>query len=119
MEKVSAFALAFALASEAAAQTAPSQDPSAVQAPTPVPAAPVIVRTGVPAGFEDISEAVDTEFDLTFQERRIGSFPGRLENGNFTFRDPAAVVAALGDAVDAEKAREFLAQPLLANEQFR
>lgn len=115
---VSSLALALALASRAAAQVAPPQSTeSAPQTPPSPP--PVSVRTGVPAGFEDISDAVDTLFDLTFQDRRIGSFLGRLENGTFTFRDPAAVAAALGDSVDGEKARAFLSQPLLANEQFR
>jgi len=111
---VSGFALAIALATDAIAQTASPQPAE----PAPAQEAPV-VRTGVPTGFEDLSSSVETLFDLTFQERRIGSFAGRLENGTFVFTDPAAVVAALGDVVDATGAAQFLAQPLLANEQFR
>lgn len=115
----SGWALAIALASDAAAQTPPpAVDPAPAQL-TPSPPAATVVRTGVPAGFDDLGASVSTLFDLTFQDRRVGSFAGRLENGTFVFEDPAAVTAALGDAVDTAGVIQFLSQPLLANEQFR
>lgn len=108
-------AVAIVFASNAAAHSSNNlADPEPGQK-TPAP----VVRTGIPAGFEDIGNSVQTVFDLTFQDRRIGSFAGRLENGSFVFDDPAAVAAALGDVVDQAGAIEFLSQPLLANEQLR
>lgn len=115
---MSGWALAIALASDGAAQTQPPVNPGPVQQ-TPSSEATPSVRTGVPPGFDDLSSSVSTLFDVTFQERRIGSFAGRLEGGTFVFEDPAAVAAALGDAVDAAGLIQFLSQPLLANEQFR
>lgn len=81
--------------------------------------APVRLRTGVPEGFQDIDAPLTTEFDLIFQGRLLGGFAGTYQNGRFNFDDPQAVVAALGDSVDGEIARQFLSQPLSANEQFR
>jgi hypothetical protein len=116
---VSGLALAIVLAPQATAQTTPSSaEPRPAQQASPAEPAPV-VRTGVPAGFEDLNGSVDTLFDLTFQERRIGSFAGRLEDGIFVFEDPEAVAAALGDTVDASAVVQFLSRRLLANEQFR
>lgn len=116
---ISGWSLAIALAYEASAQTSPPPSEAAPtqQPPTAEPAP--VVRTGVPPGFADLNSTISTLFDLTFQERRIGSFEGRLENGTFVFEDPAAVAAALGDAVERAGVVEFLSQQLLANEQYR
>lgn len=116
-------ALLALVAVKAHAQTAPQPDaiePAAAQG-NPQDAAPptVRLRTGVPDGFQDIDAPLTTEFDLVYQGRPVGGFAGTYQNGRFTFDDPQAVVAALGDGVDAEVARRFLSQPLSANEQFR
>lgn len=103
---------------QAHAQTS-TDTPAQAGTTEPAPPPPVRLRTTVPDGFQDIDAPLSTQFDLIFQGQPIGSFAGTYQNGRFTFEDPATVVAALGDGVDAEAARAFLSQPLAANEQFR
>ncbi len=113
--RASSWAIAISLATSATAQEAA---PGPVQE-APVPQSGTVLRTGVPAGFDDIDTSVQTLFDLTFQDARVGSFSATLKDGLFSFDDPAAVAAALGDAVDRAGLIAFLSKPLSANEQFR
>lgn len=86
-------------------------------------AAPIMVRynsipataIGIPEGFEELDGPVETLFDLRFQDRRIGVFPGRLENGRFTFLDPEGVVQSL-PGVHPDLLRNLIERPLAANE---
>lgn len=77
------------------------------------------VEAQPPSGFDGLDESVSTEFDVTFQERAIGSFRATFDNGQLLFADPAAVARALGPGVDTAAATAFLSRPLSANEQFR
>lgn len=113
--RASSWAIAISLATAAAAQEAA---PATAQE-TPVPQSGTVLRTGVPAGFDDIDTSVQTLFDLTFQDARVGSFSATLKDGLFSFDDPAAIAAALGEAVNREGLIAFLSKPLPANEQFR
>lgn len=119
--RASAWALAIALASPALAQErAGSAQPDSTNPRDPRPQAPEVkVRTGIPKGFDDLGVEVRTMFDLTFQDRRVGSFAAILKDGTLTFENPGAIADALGEGVDTEAAKQFLSQPLLANEQFR
>jgi len=99
-----------------AQQSTPEQTTSPTQE-RPAGAKPL--RTGIPRGFEDVDASLRTEFDLTFQDRRLGSFEGVLKDGLFTFEDPAAVARAIGDAADQSAVQAFLSKPLASNEQFR
>ena len=114
---VSAWALAIALATPATAQDKSPEAPG--KSAAPAPAQITKLETLPPKGFEDLDNEVSTEFDLTFQERRIGAFSATFKNGQLTFADPAKIAAALGGAVDTAAVTAFLARPLPANEQFR
>ncbi|MDF2602831.1 TcfC E-set like domain-containing protein [Sphingomonas sp.] len=77
------------------------------------------LRTGVPAGFEDVDASLSTQFDLVFQQQILGGFAGTVKEGRFRFDDPEAVARALGATVVTAAAAEFLAQDFSTNEQFR
>jgi hypothetical protein len=77
------------------------------------------LKTGVPAGFEDVDTSLSTQFDLVFQQQVVGGFAGTVKNGRFRFEDPTAVARALGTTVVTAAAAEFLAQDFSTNEQFR
>ncbi|MDB5714170.1 MAG: hypothetical protein JWO15_1567 [Sphingomonadales bacterium] len=77
------------------------------------------IKTAPPKGFEDIGNAVSTEFDVTFQGRHIGSFKATYSGGSLKFAEPTKIAAALGPDVDTDTVAAFLTNPLSANEQFR
>jgi hypothetical protein len=109
--------LAIAIATPATAQDKSSEAPGKSAAPAATQGTKL--ETLPPKGFEDLDNEVTTEFDLTFQERRIGAFSATFKNGQITFADPAKIAAALGPIVDTAAVTAFLARPLPANEQFR
>lgn len=76
------------------------------------------IKTLPPSGFGDIDQPVHTLFDVVFEGRNVGSFDAILINGKLTFTDPAKVVAALGDEVNAAAATALLSKPLEAHEQY-
>lgn len=117
--RASSWAIAISLANPAAAQEAAREASQETPSPQTGPQTGTVLRTGVPAGFEDIDTSVQTLFDLSFQDQRVGSFSGTLKDGLFSFDDPAAVAAALGETVDRAGVTAFLSKPLPANEQFR
>ncbi len=92
----------------------PSSERAKVTPPSSTP-----IKAAAPKGFEDVDNGVSTEFDLTFQGRRIGSFTATYKNGTLSFADPAKVAAALGPDVDTDTVKAFLANPMPGNEQYR
>lgn len=108
--------LAALLAAGASAQTASQTDlntPASVEAQAPDK--PAKLRWGAPKGFEDLSGPVETVFDLYYQDHRVGTFSGRLENGAFVFLKPDQVVVAVPGVVK-DKLLQLLNAPLPANE---
>jgi len=77
------------------------------------------IETGIPEGFEDLSEDVSTLFDLFVLGRRIGSFRATLVNGSIRFDEPALVADALSELLARQTVLNLLAEPLPNNEQYR
>jgi hypothetical protein len=93
-----------------------------VDAQEAAPAPPKLalnVAQGVPPGFEDVDESVETVFDIYFSGRIVGTAPVRIANGKATFLNPEVVASMLPSRIDRQKVIELLSKELDANEQLR
>lgn len=79
----------------------------------------VKLQTSAPAGFENLSQDVDTLFDVSVLGRRIGSFRAVLSGDRLQFADPLAVAAAMDGVIRSEAVVSMLSAPLALNEQYR
>ena len=83
-----------------------------------IEARPVKLEVGPPEGFEDLDGPIQTYFDVFYRDERIGLFEGTLEDGLFTFSNPAELALQLPDINPAE-VEDFLSTRLDANESLR
>ena len=109
--------LAMVLTTGASAQTASPVIPDA-QPPTTTADKPAKFRWAPPKGFDDLGGPVETVFDLYYQDHRVGTFSGRLENGTFVFLKPDQVVPEV-PGVAKDKLLDLLSKPLPANEDLK
>lgn len=112
---VSLSCLAAATATAQVATPPPPEQAPSTQTPPP----PKQLRTAPPPGFEDVTDRVDTVFDLSFRGQRLGAFRAIADGSTITFEDPAAIVAALGDRIIPDQVISLLSGPLSLNEEFR
>lgn len=72
----------------------------------------------VPAGFENVDQALTTVFDVYYDGRRVGVASGTFSGNVFRFGDPSTVAGLLaGGQTDA--IATFLSEPLPSNEALR
>jgi hypothetical protein len=109
-----ALVCAWTFPAHAQAASAPADAP-----PQASPPQAVKLQTLPPKGFDDVESAVSTDFDVTFQQRGIGSFRATFKDGVLSFLDPAALARALGPQVDTAAVIALLSKPLNSNEQYR
>lgn len=82
------------------------------------PPEPTRVQYAPPEGFEDLDGPVQTFFDVYYLDKRIGLYEGTLDQGRFTFSNPAEIALRLSD-VHPAKVEAFLSQSLDAHENLR
>ena len=77
------------------------------------------IDTGVPEGFESLSNDVSTLFDIYVLGQRIGAFRATLSNGFIQINEPALVARALSGLIEREAVMAMLAGPIKTNEGLR
>jgi len=92
---------------------------SPAQTDTSAPNANIPFQVRPPAGFEDLTDDVDTLFDVTVHGRRIGSFRAVMSGGELRFSDPNSIAMALTGIIKPEAVLEMVSKPLDLNEQYR
>ncbi len=75
----------------------------------------LVLETGVPPGFSDLTEAQELVADIYFGGRLLGGVPVTVTLNEVTFRDPAYTAEVLPETLDPSRLLELLSSPLARN----